>query len=98
LSASTTLLLFVAAVNYSVPEPPPVPPWTVTGTTHAQHMLVVHVEALATTPLREIGESIVRPVEGKYDEILIYVRCGKSSLRRIQWTRLQGFRELVISS
>ena len=48
--------------------------------------------------LHDIGETIVNPVVGQYDEVLIYVKSGKTTLRRIQWTPQHGYVELVISS
>jgi hypothetical protein len=61
-------------------------------------MLVVNVTAHPRASLRKIGESIVTPVIGQYDEVLIYVKSGKSALRRIQWTPQRGYVELEISS
>jgi len=61
------------------------------------HMLVVNVTAQPGVKLRDIGESVVKPVIGQYDEVLIYVRSGKSTLRRIQWTPQHGYAELLIS-
>lgn len=68
-----------------------------TGSIGTHHMLVVDVTAHPSASLREIGESVVTPVIGQFDEVLIYVRSGKSTLRRIQWTPQHGYVELVIS-
>jgi hypothetical protein len=98
-ASSIVLLLFGAAVYYSASaSPPPGPKWTVTGSMGTHHMLVVSVTAHPGVKLRDIGESIVKPVIGQYDEVLIYVRSGKSTLRRIQWTPQHGYVELVITS
>jgi hypothetical protein len=97
LASSIVLLLFGAAIHYSASAQQPGPQWTVTGSMGAHHMLVVSVTARPGASLHDIGESIVKPVVGQYDEILIYVRSGKSTLRRIQWTPQHGYVELVIS-
>jgi hypothetical protein len=60
-------------------------------------MLVVHVTAQPAVSLHDIGVAIVTPVVGKYDEVLIYVKSGKTALRRIQWTPQHGYVELEIS-
>jgi hypothetical protein len=99
IASSILLLLFGAAVYYSAQATPqPGPKWTVTGSMGTHHMLVVSVNAHTGVSLREIGESIVTPVIGQYDEVLIYVRSGKATLRRIQWTPQHGYVELLISS
>ena len=67
------------------------------GSTGTHHMLVVDVDAHPSADLKKIGRAIVTPVIGQYDEVLIYVRSGKSSIRRIQWTLQNGYVELVIS-
>jgi hypothetical protein len=91
------LLLFVAAVNQSVSTAPRGPEWTITGSMGAHHMLIVHVDARPSADLKKIGRAIVMPVVGQFDEVLIYVRSGKTTLRRIQWTPERGYVELVIS-
>jgi hypothetical protein len=96
--STLALLLFVAAVNHSASAPPRGPEWTIKGSIGTHHMLVVDVEARPTADLKKIGRAIVTPVVGQYDEVLIYVRSGKSALRRIQWTPQRGYVELVISS
>jgi len=97
-ASSTVLLLFGAAVHYSASAPLPGPQWTVTSSTGTHHVLIVNVTARPGAGLREIGESIVKPVIGQFDEVLIYVRSGTSTLRRIQWTPQHGYVELLISS
>jgi len=71
--------------------------WKVTGSMGTHHTLVVNVTAHPRANLHDIGESIVKPVIGQFDEVLIYVRSGKSTLQRIQWTPQHGYAELVIS-
>jgi hypothetical protein len=61
-------------------------------------MLIVDVEAQPSADLKKIGRAVVTPVAGQYDEVLIYVRTGKSTVRRIQWTPQHGYVELLISS
>jgi hypothetical protein len=97
-ASSIVLLLFGAAVHYSASAPPRGPLWKVTGSIGTHHMLVVDVTADPHANLHDIGESIVTPVVGQYDEVLIYVKSGKSTLRRIQWTPQHGYVELLISS
>ena len=62
------------------------------------HMLIVDVEAQPSADLKKIGRAVVTPVAGQYDEVLIYVRSGTSTVRRIQWTPQHGYVELLISS
>jgi hypothetical protein len=62
------------------------------------HMLIVDVDAQPSADLKKIGRAVVTPVAGQYDEVLIYVRSGKSTVRRIQWTPEHGYVELLISS
>jgi hypothetical protein len=95
--SSIALLLFTAAVRQSASEPPSGPEWTVTSSIGTHHMLIVHVDARPSADLKKIGRAIVTPVAGQYDEVLIYVRSGKSALRRIQWTPQHEYVELVIS-
>jgi len=94
--SSVALLLFVAAIYSSASAPGP--EWTIKGSIGTHHMLVVDVEARPSADLQKIGRAIVAPVIGQYDEVLIYVRSGKSALRRIQWTPQRGYVELVIRS
>ena len=96
--SAVALLLFVAAVYRSASTPSPGPEWTITSSIGTHHMLVVNVDARPSADLKKIGRAIVTPVIGQYDEVLIYVRSGKSALRRIQWTPQRGYVELVISS
>lgn len=56
-------------------------------------MLVVYVEAWPDANLAEIGPSVVARSKN-HEEILIYVRM-RGETRRIQWTRRDGFREMV---
>jgi hypothetical protein len=97
-ASSIVLLLLLAGMQRSASAPPPGPLWRVKGSIGTHHMLVVDVDAHPSARLRDIGESIVKPVVGQYDEVLIYVRSGKSTLRRIQWTPQHGYVELLISS
>jgi hypothetical protein len=94
--SSLALLLFVAAVNR--PASPRGPEWTITSSMGTHHMLIAHVEAQPSADLQKIGRAIVTPVVGQYDEVLIYVRTGKSTLRRIQWTPQRGYVQLLISN
>lgn len=96
-ASSIALLLFAAAIRFSASAPPPGPQWTVTSSIGTHHMLVVNVTAQRGASLGAIGKSIVQPVVGQYDEVLIYVKSGKTTLRRIQWTPQHGYAELLIS-
>ena len=97
--SSLSLLLFLAGLHQSASTPPSRGPiWTVTSSLGTFHILIVHVEAQPSADLKKIGRAVVTPVMDKYDEVLIYVRTGKSALRRIQWTPQHGYVELVISS
>jgi len=90
------LLLFVAGMSTSASAPAP-PAWTITKTTTAQHLMAVYVTARPGADLFALRRSIVASAAGNYDEILIYVRSGGSTLRRIQWTPQHGYAELLIS-
>jgi hypothetical protein len=92
------LLLFVAGLYQSASVRPRGPEWTVTGSMGTHHMLIVNVDAQPSADLKKIGRAVVTPVAGQYDEVLIYVRTGKSTVRRIQWTPQHGYVELLISS
>ena len=69
LASSIVLLLLGVAVNYTASAPPPGPLWKVTGSIGTHHMLVVDVTAHPSASLREIGESVVKPVIGQFDEV-----------------------------
>jgi len=92
------LLLFVTGLYQSASAPPRGPEWTVKGSMGTHHMLIVDVDAQPSADLKKIGRAVVTPVAGQYDEVLIYVRSGKSTVRRIQWTPQHGYVELLISS
>jgi hypothetical protein len=97
-ASSLSLLLFVAGLHHSASTPSSREPmWTVKSSLGTFQILIVHVEAQPPADLKRIGRAIVVPVMDKYDEVLIYVRTGKSGLRRIQWTPEHGYVELVIS-
>lgn len=97
--SSLLLLLFGAGVYWSASAAAvaPGPDWTITGSTGEHHMLMVDVQARPAARLRDIGEDVVGQFRNQFDEILIYVRSGKSTLRRIRWTPQHGFEEMVIS-
>jgi len=76
------LLLFVAGMSSSAPARPS---WIITKTTTAQHLMAVYVDARSDADLYSMRRAIVREHAG-YDEILIYVRTGAATLRRIQCT------------
>jgi len=95
--SSVVLLLFALGVQQSASARPTGPLWTIKGSIGTHHMLVVDVDAQPAADIRNIGRSVVTPVIGQFDEVLIYVRSGKSTLRRIQWTPQHGYVELVIS-
>ena len=90
------LLLFVAGMSTSASAPAR-PAWTITNTTTAQHLMAVYVEARPDADLYSMRRAIVREHAG-YDEILIYVRTGGPTLRRIQWTPQGGYSELLINT
>jgi hypothetical protein len=96
-ASSAVWLLLAVGVQYSMARHAG-PEWTVHRTTTAQHLMVVDVNARPSASLRLIGESILTgSIRDKYDEVLIYVRSGRTSVRRIQWTRRHGYgAELVI--
>jgi hypothetical protein len=96
--SSLFLLLFLAGLHQSASTPSSRGPvWTVTSSLGTFHILIVHVHAQPSADLKKIGRAVVTPVMDKYEEVLIYVRTGKSGLRRIQWTPQHGYVELVIS-
>jgi hypothetical protein len=104
----------IAAVDTSIgpsPPSPPAPPpragtrfpgWTVTRSYSAHHMMIVEVEAAVPQHARQIAAQLVEPLEGRYDEVLVYVRDPGASLdelagRRVQWTKRSGYVEIIFS-
>lgn len=76
--------------------------WGVTKATTAHRALVVEVDATQVGEAIEIARRIVTPLEGRYDEVLVYVRRGsrvsQPAARRVQWTARGGFVELDLSA
>ncbi|MGE0593818.1 MAG: hypothetical protein AB7G23_14010 [Vicinamibacterales bacterium] len=74
----------------------PAPGWQVTSAMSAHGAIVFEVESRESTARDlEITAEIVKPLEGKYEEVLVYFRgpeapAGASS-RRVQWTPRGGF-------
>lgn len=72
-------------------------PWLVTRATSARRAMVIDVEADLPETARQIAMEIVKPLDGKYEEVLVYVRpIGNpvnAVVRRIQWTPNGGFIE-----
>jgi hypothetical protein len=72
-------------------------PWVVTRATSAQKAIVIDVEADQPENAHSIAVDIVKPLQQKYEEILVYVRPigspAYSSVRRVQWTPHGGFVE-----
>jgi hypothetical protein len=71
--------------------------WVVTRATSAQKAIVIDVEADQPENAQSIAVDIVKPLQQKYEEILVYVRPigspAQSSVRRVQWTPHGGFVE-----
>ena len=75
--------------------------WSATSTKSAMHGLVVNVEAFDVASARHVAETIVEPRRDRFDEILVYVhRVGRSAdlaARRVEWSRRDGYEEIVYS-
>jgi hypothetical protein len=75
--------------------------WSVTSTKHAMRGMVVNVDAFDVNGARHIAETIVEPRRSKFDDILVYVhhagRSGDLPARRVEWSRRDGYVEIVYS-
>ena len=93
------ILLFANALQLPAPTER-AGSWSVTQKRTAHHALIVDVVARQVHDAVPIAAEIVGPVRHRYDEVLVYVRGpgdrGQPAVRRVQWTRGAGFRELVI--
>ena len=76
--------------------------WEITDMATAHGAFVIEVEADDPSRTEEIGRSLVEPIKGDYDEILVYInqRGDESDLpaRRMQWTPAGGYVELEYAS
>jgi len=59
--------------------------------------MVIDVEADKPQEARDIAETVIAPLRGRYEEVLVYVRpigSPRNTLtRRIEWTPSSGFIE-----
>lgn len=77
------------------PSPIGRPDWRVTRRYSVTRVLIVEGECRDRERALEIAKAIVDPVAEAYDEVLVYVRPpDRSSTRRVQWTKHDGFRVL----
>ncbi len=79
------------------------PGWTVTRSYSAHHMMVVVVETDRPATGPHIARQLVEPLKDYYDEVLIYVRtpgrpADELAARRIQWTKRNGYVEMIYKS
>ena len=76
--------------------------WAVTHAQASQGALVVTADVLDMAESLAIAQEIVEPVQGKYTEVLIYLRPygakTKFAGRRIQWTPTGGYKETVLDA
>ena len=76
--------------------------WSVTRAQASQGALVVTADVLDMAESLAIAHEIVEPVQGKYTEVLIYLRPygakTKFAARRIQWTPGDGYRETALDA
>lgn len=77
--------------------PPAGPRYTVAKRTTAHHMLVLDVETRDPEDALELTEVITRDDRARYEEILVFFHQPhhRRALRRVQWTRQDGFVEWV---
>ena len=97
--ASALVTGTIAGVVLSL-EPAPPPPWKVTHRVSAHRALVVEVEARRPEDAMAIARAISEPERERFDEILVFVnRPGRRDmLRRVQWTKRQGYQEIVFET
>ena len=74
--------------------------WSVTRAQASQGALVVTADVLDMAESLAIAQEIVEPVQGKYSEVLVYLRLhGATSQfagRRVQWTSGGGYQEMSL--
>lgn len=77
--------------------PPAGPRYTVAKRTTAHHMLVLEIETRDPEDALELTEIITRDDRTRYEEILVFFHQPhhRRALRRVQWTRQDGFVEWV---
>lgn len=77
--------------------PPSGPRYRVAKRTTAHHMLVLDVETRDPEDALELTEVITRDDRSRYEEILVFFHQPhhRRALRRVQWTRQDGFVEWV---
>lgn len=77
------------------------PRWMVTHRTAYHDVLLIEATARRDVPALDVAAGIIDAIRpNRYTEILVYVHhrtgWGRTSLRRVQWTRAGGYQELLI--
>jgi len=90
------------ALNAPAPDDDRTWRWAVTHAQASQGALVVTADVLDMAESLVIAQAIVEPVQGKYTEVLIYLRPHgaktRFAARRIQWTPGGGYRETALDA
>jgi hypothetical protein len=76
------------------------PAYVITRTASYQRVTVVNAKIRRGANRQAVAAAIVKPLRDTHDEVLIYLeqpaQPGKTTLRRVQWSRDGGFSELLI--
>jgi hypothetical protein len=76
------------------------PAYVITRTASYQRVTVVNAKIRRGASPRTVAEAIVKPLRDTHDEVLIYLQepaqPGKTTFRRVQWSRAAGYSELLI--
>jgi len=76
------------------------PAYVITRTASYQRVTVVNAKIRRGANRQAVAAAIVTPLRDTHDEVLIYLQepaqPGKTTLRRVQWSRDGGYSELLI--
>ena len=76
------------------------PAYVITRTASYQRVTVVNAKIRRGADRQAVAAAIVKPLRDTQDEILIYLeepaRPGRTTLRRVQWSRDGGYSQLWI--
>jgi len=77
--------------------PPAAPRWTLVQRTSAHRMLVFEVETRYPEEALSIARTLGDPEQARFTEILVFFHPPgrRDTLRRVRWTREQGYVEWV---
>lgn len=74
--------------------------WRLVDATSAERMMVLEVETARPGEAVAIAQQLTEPYKDRYDEVLVFFfepnANPRLALRRVQWTRAQGYRTLEL--